>query len=625
MIVATAGHVDHGKTSLVRQLTGVDTDRLDEEKQRGLTIDLGFAYSNTDEGRRLGFIDVPGHIRFINNMLAGVSAVDYALLVVAADDGVMPQTREHLDILKLLDIPQGCVAVTKIDRCSDEQVQATIEGVKSLVAGSFLEGADIYPVSNETKAGFEDLQLELEIAASDVNRDQQAGQFRLAIDRRFTMKGSGIVVTGSVFAGQVHVGDELLLQPQQIPVRVRSLRTQNEAADTAVTGDRCAVNLNGNVELEDISRGNWLTTNPAAATDRLDIRLDLLGSEAKTLRHWTPVHIHTAANHINGRVALLEGTSLAPGEQMLAQLVLETPINVCTGDRVVLRDQAATRTLGGGRVLDPNSPKRGRAKQERLVWLKQVQPLSPEATLEGLLKQQPLGFSAKWFRQAFNLSEDEYQQLLSAHEHLILDEQWLIAHPAFEAATAKLAETLDLWHDNTPGKAGLPLNQIQTLVRAWPKTLVDHLAKAMLDSAALERHGNLLARPGRVIKLSQQEQKIWEKVRPLLEAELTCPPVTHDLAKAVNTEPKPLEKTLIQIAKAGMLIRPAKNRFFLPEGIDELKALLPQAVDDKGELTVQAYRDLTGVGRNLTIEILEFFDRQGITRRQGNARILLSQ
>ncbi|MDA0979242.1 MAG: selenocysteine-specific translation elongation factor [Proteobacteria bacterium] len=622
MIIATAGHVDHGKTSLVRQITGIDTDRLEEEKKRGLTIDLGFAYTNLESGKRVGFIDVPGHIRFINNMLAGVSAVDYALFVIAADDGVMPQTIEHLEILELLDIRQGCIALTKIDRCEPSRVEAVEQDIRQLVSRTFLSDAEIFPVSCISGEGIDLLKLNLDIAAGDVGSPADAGRFRLAIDRRFSVHGAGIVVTGSIFSGSVSVGDDVILMPQGVPVRVRGLHAQNQDTDTARAGDRCAVNITGNLELEDISRGNWLTTNRAPATDRVDIRMQLLAGEPKPLRHWTPVHVHSAANHVHGRLALLEGPRLAPGENGLAQLVLDEPINLCAGDRVVIRDQAASRTLGGGRVLDPWSPRRGRARQERLNLLPQIDPLNAGDTLAALLKHQASGFQATPLIQAFNLTDEEWRELLDMYEPTELDNDWLIAAEHLGNAATRMTATLDSWHGDNPSKAGLPRNQIVNLLRPMPAALVNHLIDTLKESGELEQAGNLLMRPGFGIRLSPAEQQIWEKVHPMLSAELTCPPVLHDIAKDLGVAPKQLEKALLQVTKAGLLVRPVKNRFFLPEGIESLKSMLMTA--NQGEpFTVIQFRDATGIGRNLCIEILEYFDRQGITRRTGDTRQII--
>ncbi len=626
MIVATAGHVDHGKTSLVQALTGVDTDRLKEEKQRGLTIDLGFAYTNTETGHRIGFVDVPGHIRFINNMLAGVSAIDLALLVVAADDGVMPQTREHLDVLQILGIPAGVIALTKTDRVAPERIDVVLAEIEQLVAATFLEGAEVYPVSCLTGDGMDTLQLALDIAVEETRAKAESGYFRLAIDRRFTVRGSGIVATGSVFAGTAAIGDTLLLQPQGAQVRIRGLHTQNQEAEKTTTGDRCAVNLgSARFDVDSIHRGNWLTDNPGTATDRADMQLTLLPNEEAALTHWAPVHIHTAANHVTGRVAILEGRKIAPGESALVQLVMDQAINLCTGDRVVLRDQAATRTLGGGMVVDPWSPKRGRARQDRLAYLRQIEPANPAASLAAVIATGNAGIDVTNFGMAFNLRPDEVDELLTDVDVEHLGEALVIGTKHLAEACTQLADSLRAWHEDNPGKPGIPLNQLAGLQRKWPKPLLERVVSDLLRDNKLEQQGNQYRLPGQGVQLNAREQATLEKALPLLGDDSLKPPVLHDLAKTLGQDPKSLERILVQAVKAGMLIRPVKNRFFLPEAMQTLRAMVTEAADTEGKLSVQAYRDKAGIGRNLSIEILEYFDRQGVTRRIGETRQVIER
>ena len=629
MIIATAGHVDHGKTSLVNALTGVDTDRLKEEKQRGLTIDLGFAYSNAESGERLGFVDVPGHTKFINNMLAGVSAIDCALLVVAADDGVMPQTLEHLEILNLLGIDHGLIALTKIDRCDEQQVSRTLEQITQVVSKTFLKDAEIYPVSSTTNEGMETLQIALELAADEIEHRKKTGQFRLAIDRRFSIKGSGVVVTGSVFSGSISVGDELFLMPQEIPVRIRGLHTQNQEAETAIAGDRCAVNITGQgLELELIHRGNWLTTNAAAATARVDVELAISHSETRPFSHWTPVHIHSAANHVTGRVALLETTDttrIAPGHKGLAQLVFDPPINLCFGDRVIIRDQAATRTIGGGKVINTTSPKRGRAKPERIEQLRQLNPGNVEESLTTLIQGEAQGVELKMIREMFNLTDPELADYLDGSRFDTISGQLVIPTTRLEAVTNGLIEKLEDWHKANPGNSGLPRNKIRQMVKNWHQVLFDRIIDGLIASGDLLQDGNLIQRPGYGVQLNKKEMDAWQAAMPHLEQDLLKPPVLHELAGALSVEPKQLEKILNQVVKTGLLVRPVKNRFFLPEAISELMKAMTRAADDKQQFTVQQYRDETGIGRNLSIEILEYFDRQGVTRRVGDVRQIVKQ
>ena len=628
MIIATAGHVDHGKTSLVNALTGVDTDRLKEEKQRGLTIDLGFAYSDAESGERLGFVDVPGHTKFISNMLAGVSAIDCALLVIAADDGVMPQTLEHLEILNLLGIDYGLIALTKIDRCDEEQISRTLEQINEVVSRTFLKDAEIYPVSSTTNEGMETLQVALELTAGDIGHRRQNGQFRLAIDRRFSIKGSGVVVTGSVFSGKISVGDELFLMPQFIPVRIRGLHTQNQKAASAIAGDRCAVNISGQgLELEHIHRGNWLTTNSALATSRVDIEIAISRSETRPFSHWTPVHIHSAASHVTGRVALLEttdSTKIAPGQKGLAQLVFNPPINLCFGDRVIIRDQAATRTIGGGKVINTTSPKRGRAKPERIEQLRQLNPSSIDASLAALIQGELYGVELKTIREKFNLTDTELANYLNTSGFETVSNQLVIPKDRLEAVKDGLIEKLEDWHKTNSSKSGLPRNKIRQMLKSWHQGLFDRIIDGLIISEELLQDGNLIQRPGYGVQLNNKEMSTWEAVLPHLQLELLKPPVLHELASAVSLEPKQLEKILNQVVKTGSLVRPVKNRFFLPEAMPQLMAAMSKAANDKQQFTVQQYRDQTGIGRNLSIEILEYFDRQGVTRRVGDVRQIMN-
>src|SRR5450755_2471287 len=377
MIIGTAGHIDHGKTTLVRALTGVDTDRLPEEKARGISIELGYAYTPIEQGNLLCFVDVPGHERFVHTMLAGATGIDLALLVVAADDGVMPQTREHLNILMLLGVGEGAIALTKIDAVSESRVGEVEREVRNLVASTQLAGAPIFPVSGRTSAGVETLRQFLEERARQHRASMDEGYFRLAVDRSFTLHGIGTVVTGTVHSGEVRVGADVVVAPEGRAARVRCIHAQDRDAELGTVGQRCALNLAG-IARDQVRRGDWIVA-PAVAltTDRFDARLTLLADGRKSLRSGATVHVHLGAAHVPGRAALLDATlsaeadrdELLPGKSRLVQFVLQTPIAAWHGDRFIVRDASATRTLGGGQVLDPFAPARYRRSPERLEVL----------------------------------------------------------------------------------------------------------------------------------------------------------------------------------------------------------------------------------------------------------------
>ena len=387
MIVATAGHIDHGKTLLVKTLTGVDTDRLPEEKARGISIDLGFAYLPLPNGELIGFVDVPGHERFVRNMLAGVCGIDYALLVVAADDGAMPQTLEHLNILNLLHIQHGAVVITKIDRVDEARVKQVAEEVAALLSTTQLAGAPVLPVSAISGAGISELRESLKkIAAATSSRASADQHFRYAADRAFSVAGSGTVVTGTVFNGRVVPGDKLVISPAGNEVRVRGIQIQGKAAPQAVAGQRCALNLTG-TDLEAVSRGDWVLA-PAIhhPTQRIAGRVSVLASETQSLKHWTPVHLHLATADVTARIAIRRGENIAPGQSAIVQLQLDKPIGALHGDRFILRDQSATRTIGGGVVLDPFVAEQRRSREAREADLTALEQATPQATLDALIK-----------------------------------------------------------------------------------------------------------------------------------------------------------------------------------------------------------------------------------------------
>ena len=379
MIVATAGHVDHGKTALVRALTGVDTDRLPEEKKRGLTIDLGFAYHPLDDDHVLGFVDVPGHERFVRNMLAGVGSIDLALVVVAADDGVMPQTREHTAILDLLGVSECIAAVSKVDKVDAARAGEVGREIDALLSTTGMRGAAIHQVSVLSGTGVEALAGALRERALGLAARAGNGRFRLCVDRAFMLKGAGLVVTGTVHAGVARTGDRLVVTPSGHEARIRGIHAQDRPAEVARAGERCALNLSGrDMRTGALARGDWIVDRALhAPTDRIDVRLHMLPGEARALRHWTPVHAHLAASHSTARVAVLGAGSIAPGDAGRVQIVLDHPLHALAGDRIVIRDQSATRTIGGGTVIDPFSPKRGRARPARLAWLDAIELRAP--------------------------------------------------------------------------------------------------------------------------------------------------------------------------------------------------------------------------------------------------------
>ncbi|HEX5677293.1 MAG TPA: selenocysteine-specific translation elongation factor, partial [Alcanivorax sp.] len=569
MIVATAGHIDHGKTALVRALTQIDTDRLKEEKQRGLSIDLGFAYADVGAGLPLGFVDVPGHERFIRNMLAGVAGVDFALLVVAADDGLMPQTLEHLAILDLLGLAQGAVALTKTDRATPDRVRALGDDIRALLAPTSLADAAIYPVSAATGDGIPALQRHLTQRARAQAWPPPRGGFRFTVDRSFTLKGSGCVVTGTALAGALRTGESVIVSPEGITARARSLHVHNAPADAVVAGQRCAINLAGPVHHESIRRGDWLVApHLHHPTERLDVTLRLLAAETRKLKHWAPVQLYLGAAVRNGRVALLERTSLAPGEQGLAQLVLDQPVQAAAGDRFVLRDPAAQRTLAGGRVIDPFGPARGRASERRRQLLSRLnRDDTPEASLSAWLDSEPAGVNLDRFRVSFNLDTKALAQCVGSQAIIQIptDRGRLgLRTDRVETLNRQLVDGLDAWHRERPDSLGLTEPELARqagwrLVPELRRALLTHLLKR----GALVRSGFHFHRPGHLPTLDSGDQAALDATTDILNQAGLRPPILGELADRLGQDKADCQRFLERMQSLGLLVRVAANRYFL--------------------------------------------------------------
>ncbi len=622
MIVATAGHIDHGKTLLVKALTGIDTDRLPEEKRRGLSIDLGFAYAHATDGTVLGFVDVPGHERFVRNMLAGVTGVDVALLVVAADDGPMPQTAEHLAILDLLGFRQGAVIVSKIDRVLPMRADEVARQARALVDRTSLAGAPVFKVSALSGEGLDLLRRHLWDAARTLPKRIADGGFRLAVDRSFTLAGSGLVVTGTAFAGRVRVGDRLMLSPAGIEVRVRGIHADNRPQQTGQAGDRCALNLVG-AELRRVGvyRGDWLLDSGLhAPTDRLDARIRVLASAARALHHWTPVHLHLAAADVGARVAVLERHAIEPGIAACVQLVLDRPIGALFGDRLIVRDASAQSTLGGGFVIDPWPPRRGRCRPERLAALTALERPEPVDALAAVVDQVPEGVALATFARARNLSPAELENLGRVVPFVTVpigDGLRAVAAERWRAMRETILKALAEHHANTPDGPSLPLDVLRKM--ATPTTLVEAALTALVAEGKVKHTGNGLRLAGYESK-ADSDEALWSRVRPLIAGRDLCSPTVSELAAMLGLSPNTLLGFFARMARKGRVVAIASNRYYEVGAVAKLGRLAETvAASHDGANTAAAFRDRAGIGRNLAIDLLEYFDRSGFTRRVGDA------
>jgi selenocysteine-specific elongation factor len=633
MILATAGHIDHGKTALVQALTGIDADRLPEEKRRGLTIDLGFAYATLPDGTELGFVDVPGHERFLPNMLAGVLSIDRVLLVVAADDGPRPQTLEHLDILELIGVAEITGVVTKIDRVEPDRTAAVVEKVGALLAAAGFAGSPIFRVSSPRGDGIVDLtdhlQASARIAAASRSAAPISGLFRMPIDRAFTLPGIGLIVTGTVAAGTIAVGERLSISPSGIAVRVRGLHSHNRAAGSAAAGERCAVNIAGSFpEGREPGRGDWIVAPERhAPARRLDLSVRVSRFAEAPLRDGLPVHLHLGTADIIGRVAVLKGRSISPGESGFVQVDFEQPIGALHGDRVVLRDHAARRTLAGGRVIDPFPPRRGRRLPSRLAVLEATAEADPACALTSLLDVEGL-VALSDFALARNLSPAELAELADAGGFLrVGTARSLVAVTAERLAALcdNIVAALAASHEAQPDALGPTRPALLAHLRVAPESALEAALAELVSSGRIVREGPVWRLPEHQPRLTRADERLWERVRPLLDVEDLRPPRVREIASTLALEPEAVERFLIRAERLGRVAKVADNRFFLPDTLARLVEIGRELAEGspEGTFTAATFKDRSGVGRNLTIKVLEHLDKMGATRREGDARVVL--
>ena len=629
MIIGTAGHIDHGKTSLTRALTGVDTDRLKEEKARGISIDLGFAYLPAPDGAVLGFVDVPGHEKFVHNMLAGATGIDFVLLVIAADDGVMPQTREHLAIVDLLGITRSVVALTKVDLASQSQQAQVIADIGQLLADTGLAGAEIVPVSTVTGDGIEDLRARLFDAAHTIKARASAERFRLAVDRSFTLAGAGTVVTGTVLSGAVAIGDRVTIGPSDLGARVRSIHAQNRPTERGVAGERCALNLAGNgISKDAIARGDVvLDPDLHAPTDRIDATFRLLATEHKPVTQWMPARLHHAATEVGSRIVLLGNTPLAPGGEAFVQLVLDRPIAAAEGDRFVLRDTTAQRTIGGGKFLDLRAPQRKRRTPERLAQLRAHGMANAEQALAALLAVPPHYVELTAFARDRALSEE---QALAISERLAVikaqgpDRVFALSAPEWLSFKRSLLAALQSFHGANPDLPGIGLERLRLQLQPrLPAPAFLSILQALVRGEEIALDGAWVRLAGHEVRLTPADEKVWIKIAPLLSgAERFRPPRVRDIATAISQREADIRRLLKLIGRMGKADEIAHDHFFLRETVAEMVGIVVDlgTKSANGQFTAAQFRDRLDNGRKVAIQILEFFDRHGVTLRRGDLR-----
>ncbi len=629
MIVGTAGHIDHGKTSLVRALTGVDTDRLKEEKARGISIELGFAYLPAPDGDVIGFIDAPGHEKFIHTMLAGASGVDFALLIVAADDGVMPQTSEHVAILDMLGVRRGVVALTKSDLVSPEQLSEVSIDIARLLARTVLAGSDVIPVSSVTGEGIDDLRERLFDAARATSTKPADGRFRLAVDRSFTLAGIGTVVTGTVLSGAITVQDKGLISPSGLEARVRSIHAQNRASERGVAGQRCALNLAGDgITKEAIARGDMIV-DPAlhAPTDRIDVTLRHLSSESKPLAQWTPVRFHHAAVEVGARIVLLGDEPIAPGSEAFAQLVLERPVCAAVGDRFVIRDTTAQRTIGGGALIDLRAPARKRRTPERLAQLRASALREPSQALAALLTCAPFAVDLTGFARDRALSSMQIESIVERLEVIsetVEGRDIALSLAIWRSFVANLHAVLGRFHSDNPDLPGVGLERLKLqLEPRLPAPVFRAFLRRLAKDATIALDGAWVRLAGHETRLAPEDEKIWARIEPLLSGdERFRPPRVRDIANLLAAHEADIRRILKILSRMGRVDEIAHDHFFRRPTVAEMVDIIARiaAGAEGGQFTAAQFRDRVESGRKVAIQILEFFDRHGVTLRRGDLR-----
>lgn len=616
VIAGTAGHIDHGKTALIRALTGVDTDRLKEEKQRGISIDLGFAHLDLSPDLRVGFVDVPGHERFIKNMLAGVGGIDLVLFVISADESIKPQTREHFDICRLLHIPRGIVVLTKSDLVDADILELVRLEVDEFVKGSFLEAAPVVPVSAVTRAGLDDLRAELKRMAATVHEKDASRYFRLPIDRAFSMRGFGTVVTGTLISGSVKTEQEIEVFPKRQAARVRGIQTHGAAVSKASAGQRTALNLAG-VEPTDLARGMMLAeAGRFATTQQVDCVFELLPS-SKPLKNRAPVHIHTATAEIEGAIRAIDKLeAMEPGSRSYVRLSLREPLQLLPGDRFIVRRFSPVVTIGGGTVLDIAPPRRSNPDRLRILENGGI------SECVGLLvSESKHGLGIPQLIARTGLLESEILEAAKLPKLILLREPqpWLLDAAWAQEKLEAVQNALKQFHRDKPLLVGIAKEELRSrLLPDAPPFLLDAL---LARSKTIAVKGETLHLTSHKIALKQDEADAIAKIESAFQAAGLAVPSTAEVLARSGVEAA-RAKTLLQILlRDKKLIRVSDELVFHASAIATLKAMLDAHKSQR--FAVPEFKDWTGISRKYAIPLLEFLDRERITRRDGDTRIVL--
>ena len=630
IILGTAGHIDHGKTSLIKAVTGIDTDRLKEEKERGITIELGFASLDLPSGQHLGIVDVPGHEKFVKNMVAGATGIDIVVMIIAADEGVMPQTREHMDICTLLGVKYGMVVVTKIDMVDEEWLELALEDIRDFVSGTFLENAPVAAVSSITGKGIPEFIKTLDELAAKIPERPPSDLFRLPIDRVFTMKGFGTVITGTLISGRVQVGDTIMIYPSGITSKVRGIQVHNKSADEAGPGMRTAINFQG-LEKEAIHRGEVLSKpNSLEANYMVDVSLHYLAGNKKPLKNRTRVRFHTGTSEVLGNIILLDREELAPGHDTAIQLRLDTPVVLVKDDRFVIRSYSPISTVGGGKVLNPIPPKHKHLKPEAVEALKSLDHQAPEAIISFHVEASGYqGVSFAHLKIMTNLSdktlENVLQGLMSQKTLIQVDKEnrIYIHNHCFEKLKNDTRQQLAGYHKGNPLKPGMPKEELKT---KFPPLLTAKLFNLTLNQLIKEneiaQEENIIRLASHTVSLGGKQADVKDKILKTYLNSGLQPPYFKDLAKSLDIDAKRAKDVLMHLVAEGTIVKVKEELYFHAAAIDALRKKLVAFLEKEGQVTTPQFKDMTGVSRKYVIPLAEYFDSTLVTLRVGDVRKL---
>ena len=627
VIVGTAGHIDHGKTALVKALTGTDADRLEEEKRRGITIDIGFAHlelpAPNGETLRLGFVDVPGHEGFVRNMLAGIGGIDLVVLVIAADEGIMPQTREHFDICRLLGVRRGLTVLNKSDAVDAETLEVVRTEVAEFLRGSFLDPthASLVAASSLTGGGIADVKASLATVALEATAKDSAALARLPIDRVFTIKGFGTVVTGTLIAGTIRREEELEVFPSGLQVRVRGLQVHGAPADAAIAGQRTALNLAG-VSTGDLARGMTLATvDTFRSTSRIDARLTLLRS-AKPLKDGARVHFHAYTMETIAEVRFYGTKLLRPGDEAFAQLKLTEPVLLLPGDRFIIRQLSPVITIGGGMVLDASLPGRKRRGEETAAFLKTMLEGSREQVLAARVERRgPAGLPVSDVSREMNVRRKEAERLV-LNAGIVRCGEVLVSSAAFADAVTRVVGALRSFHDANPLVAGVSKEELRDRVHLTAEVFAAVLAKAAADKR-LETVGEQVHLTGRGVVMKDEEAESKRIIEDAFQSAGLKVPLVKDVLAGLKVDKARAQKIMTLLLRDRVLIKLSDDLVFHQGVLAELRQKVAALKSATPKIDVARFKDMTGVSRKYAIPLLEYLDRERITRRVGDERVIL--